>query len=180
MLKSSLDLLRDHNSSFILTGRTLTILEDVYASASGLNIFNTTIPLKPLTAEQLRQVAVNTLNVVRKSNEYQSVDPFTDEVIKQFHPDRFEIPRQFMVLCSKILDIAIEKGTEKLNSEAFELGAAKFQDELAQKEVPPDIRKVLYLGLQQGGFSIAKDADLDKVFEVLGNYVTSIVDLLII
>jgi hypothetical protein len=73
-----------------------------------------------------------------------------------------------MVLCSKILDIAIEKGTEKLDSEAFEMGFAKFQDELAQKEVPPDIRRVLYLGLQQGGFSIAKDADLDKVFEVLG------------
>ncbi|MBN8656501.1 MAG: ATP-binding protein [Anaerolineae bacterium] len=168
MLESSLDLLRDHNSSFILTGRTLTILEDVYASASGLNIFNTTIPLKPLTPEQLRQVAVNTLNVVREANDYQSVDPFTDEVIRTISSRSFGIPRQFMVLCSKILDIAIEKGTEKLDSEAFEIGFAKFQDELAQREVPPDIRRVLYLGLQQGGFSIAKDADLDKVFEVLG------------
>lgn len=168
MLESSLDLLRDHNSSFILTGRTLTILEDVYASASGLNIFNTTIPLKPLTPEQLRQVAVNTLNVVREASDHQSVNPFTDEVIDTISSRSFGIPRQFMVLCSKILDIAIEKGTEKLDSEAFEIGFAKFQDELAQREVPPDIRRVLYLGLQQGGFSIAKDADLDKVFEVLG------------
>jgi len=168
MLESSLDLLRDHNSSFILTGRTLTILEDVYASASGLNIFNTTLPLKPLPPEQLRQIAVNTLNVVRENTDPFSVYPFTDEVINTISSRSFGIPRQFVVLCSKILDIAIEKGTEKLDSEAFELGFAKFQDELAQKEVPPDIRRVLYLGLQQGGFSIAKDADLDKVFEVLG------------
>jgi Cdc6-like AAA superfamily ATPase len=168
MLESSLDLLRDHNSSFILTGRTLTILEDVYASASGLNIFNTTIPLKPLTPEQLRQVAVNTFNVVRENTDSFSVHPFTDDVINTISSRSFGIPRQFVVLCSKILDIAIEKGTLKLDSEAFELGFSKFQDELAQKEVPPDIRRVLYLGLQQGGFSIAKDADLDKVFEVLG------------
>lgn len=168
MLESSLDLLRDHNCSFILTGRTLTILEDVYASAAGLNIFNTSIPLKPLSPEQLREIAVNTLNVVRENTHPVSVEPFTDEVISTISSRSFGIPRQFMVLCSKILDIAIERGTEKLDSEAFEMGFAKFQDELAQKEVPPDIRRVLYLGLQQGGFSIAKDAELDKVFEVLG------------
>ncbi|OPY77959.1 MAG: hypothetical protein A4E65_02493 [Syntrophorhabdus sp. PtaU1.Bin153] len=40
MLESTLDLIRDKRCSFILTGRTLTILEDIYAS--GLDIFNET------------------------------------------------------------------------------------------------------------------------------------------
>lgn len=166
MLESTLDLIRDKRCSFILTGRTLTILEDVYAS--GLDIFNETIPLKPLSPQELRLIAIRTLNLVRQSPSEISVLPFTDEVIEIIASKSFGIPRQFVLLCGRILKIAIENGAEKLNTDVFQRSFEQLQDEVAEKEVPPDIRRILYLGLQQGGFSISKDADLDQVFDVLG------------
>lgn len=166
MLESTLDLLRDKRCSFILTGRTLTILEDVYAS--GLDIFNETIPLKPLSAQELRLIAVRTLNLVRRHADEQSVQPFTDEVLEIMASKSFGIPRQFVLLCGKILKIAIENNTEQLNLSAFQKSFEQLQEEVAERDVPPDIRRILYLGLQQGGFSISKDAELDQVFDVLG------------
>jgi len=168
MLEASLDLIRDHRCSFILTGRTLTILEDVYASASGLNMFNATIPLKPLDEKQLRQIAIKTLNLVREESNEKSIAPFTKNVLDTILSKSFGIPRQFVLLCSRVLDMAVEVGASKLNSDVFEQAFSKLQDELAQKEVPPDIRRVLYLGLQQGGFSISRDANLDEIFKILG------------
>jgi Cdc6-like AAA superfamily ATPase len=166
MLEGTLDLIRDKRCSFILTGRTLTILEDVYAS--GLDIFNETIPLKPLSPQELRLIAIRTLNLVRHSPNEDSVLPFTDEVIEIIASKSFGIPRQFVLLCGRILKIAIGNGAEQLNTGVFQKSFEQLQDEIAQKEVPPDIRRILYLGLQQGGFSISKDADLDQVFDVLG------------
>lgn len=166
MLESTLDLVRDGRCSFILTGRTLTILEDVYAS--GLDIFNETIPLKPLSPQELRLIAIRTLNLVRSHPDEQSVSPFTDEAIETMTSKSFGIPRQFVLLCGKILKIAIEKGVEKIDLDAFQESFEQLQDEVAEREVPPDIRRILYLGLQQGGFSISKDAELDQVFDVLG------------
>jgi hypothetical protein len=166
MLESTLDLIRDGRCSFILTGRTLTILEDVYAS--GLDIFNETIPLKPLAPQELRLVAIRTFNLVRDSPDERSVLPFTDEAIETMASKSFGIPRQFVLLCGKILKIAIKKGIERIDLEAFQESFEQLQDEFAEREVPPDIRRILYLGLQQGGFSISKDAELDQVFEVLG------------
>ncbi len=125
MLESALDLIRDKRCAFILTGRTLTILEDVYAS--GLDIFNEVIPLQPLSSEELR-----------------------------------------LIICGKILKIAIEHGAEELTRDVFERSFEYLQDEIAAKDVPPDIRRIIYLGLQQGGFSVAKDADLDQVFNIIG------------
>lgn len=166
MLESTLDLIRDRRCSFILTGRTLTILEDVYAS--GLDIFNETIPLKPLSPQELRLIAIRTLNLVRSHPDTQSVSPFTDEVIEMMVSKSFGIPRQFVLLCGKILKIAIENDVERIDLDAFEKSFEQLQDEVAESEVPPDIRRILYLGLQQGGFSISKDAGLDQVFDVLG------------
>lgn len=166
MLESTLDLIRDGRCSFILTGRTLTILEDVYAS--GLDIFNETIPLKPLSPQELRQIAIRTLNLVRDHPDEQSVSPFTDEAIETITSKSFGIPRQFVLLCGKILKIAIEQGVEQIDMDAFQNSFEQLQDEVAEREVPPDIRRILYLGLQQGGFSISKDAELDQIFDVLG------------
>jgi Cdc6-like AAA superfamily ATPase len=166
MLESTLDLIRDKRCSFILTGRSLTILEDVYAS--GLDIFNETIPLKPFTLQELRLIAVRTLNLVRHRPDEHSVFPFTDDVIEIMASKSFGIPRQFVLLCGRILKIAIENGAEQLNADVFQQSFEQLQEEVAEKEVPPDIRRILYLGLQQGGFSISKDADLDQVFDVLG------------
>jgi len=166
MLESTLDLIRDKRCSFILTGRTLTILEDVYAS--GLDIFNETIPLKPLSPQELRLMAVRTLNLVRHHPDEHSVLPFTDEVVEIMASKSFGIPRQFVLLCGRILKIAIESGAEQLNVNVFQQSFEQLQEEVAEKEVPPDIRRILYLSLQQGGFSISKDADLDQVFDVLG------------
>lgn len=166
MLESTLDLIRDKRCSFILTGRTLTILEDVYAS--GLDVFNETIPLKPLSSQELRLIAVRTLNLVRHHADEQSVLPFTDDVLEVMASKSFGIPRQFVLLCGKILKIAIENSTEQLNLSAFQESFEQLQEEVAERDVPPDIRRILYLGLQQGGFSISKDAELDQVFDVLG------------
>lgn len=166
MLESSLDLLRDKRCSFILTGRTLTILEDVYAS--GLDIFNETIPLKPLSPQELRLIAIRTLNLVRQHPDENSIVPFTDDVLETIISKSIRIPRQFVLLCGRILKIAIENGTEELTTDAFRRSFEQLQEENAEKDVPLDIRRILYLGLQQGGFSISKDADLDHIYEILG------------
>jgi len=166
MLESSLDLIRDKRCAFILTGRTLTILEDVYAS--GLDIFNETIPLKPLSPHQLRLIAIRTLNLVRHHPDETSVCPFTDEVIETIASKSFGIPRQFVLLCGKMLKLAVESGDQELTPQVFEKLFEQYQDELADSDIPPDIRRILYLGLQQGGFSISKHAELDHVFEILG------------
>lgn len=166
MLESTLDLIRDKRCSFILTGRTLTILEDVYSS--GLDIYNETIPLKPLSPPDLRLITARTLNLVRYKPDEQSIWPFTDEVMEIMASKSFGIPRQFVLLCGRILKIAIENGEEELNLGAFQNSFEQFQEEIAERDVPPDIRRILYLGLQQGGFSISKDANLDQIFDVLG------------
>lgn len=166
MLESTLDLIRDKRCAFILTGRTLTILEDVYAT--GLDIFNETIPLKPLSPDQLRLIAIRTLNLVRHHPDENSVYPFTDEVIDIIASKSFGFPRQFILLCGRILKLAIESGEQELTPQVFQKLFEQYQDELADSDIPPDIRRILYLGLQQGGFSISKHAELDQVFEILG------------
>lgn len=166
MLESTLDLIRDKRCAFILTGRTLTILEDVYAT--GLDIFNETIPLKPLSHDQLRLIAIRTLNLVRHHPDETSIHPFTDEVLEVIASKSFGIPRRFILLCGKMLKLAIESGDQELTPQVFEKLFEQYQDELAESDIPPDIRRILYLGLQQGGFSISKHAELDQVFEILG------------
>jgi hypothetical protein len=165
MFESSLDLLRDYRCSFILTGRTLTILEDVYSS--GLDIFNETIPLQPLSNHDLRLISIRTINLVRYKPDQNSVYPFNEDVINTIALKSFGIPRQFILICGKLLKIAIENGIEELTEKQFQQTFEQLQEEIAAQEVPPDIRRVLYLGLQQGGFSISKDAELDAVFDVL-------------
>jgi hypothetical protein len=124
--------------------------------------------LKPLSPQELRLITIRTLNLVRSRPDEQSVSPFTDEVIEMMASNSFGIPRQFILLCGKILKIAIENGIEQIDLDAFQESFEQLQDEVAEREVPPDIRRILYLGLQQGGFSISKDAELDQVFDVLG------------
>lgn len=166
MLESSLDLIRDNRCGFIFTGRTLTIIEDVYAT--GLDLFNETIPLKPLSFEELRLITVRTLNLVRITPDDHSVHPFTEEVIQIITSKSYGIPRQYILICGKVLKIAVESGAENLDDSVFRESFEKLQDHIAQQEVLPDIRRILYLGLQKGGFSISKDADLDEVFDIIG------------
>ena len=113
-------------------------------------------------------IAIRTLNLVRSQPDGQNVSPFTDEVIETMASKSFGIPRQFVLLCGKILKIAIENGIGQIDLDAFQESFEQLQDEVAEREVPPDIRRILYLGLQQGGFSISKEAELDQVFDVLG------------
>lgn len=168
MLEDALDVLRDNRCGFILTGRRLTILQDIYHSSSGLDIFNMEIPLKPLSMDDLRLIAVRTLNSVRYRPSKSSTHPFSDSVIRTIASDSYNIPRQFILICGAILRLAILGCEAKINSEIYEKLSDKYQDEIKDRDVPPDIRRILYLGLQQGGFSISKDAELDQVFEVLG------------
>ncbi len=166
MLETSLDLIRDRRCSFIFTGRTLTILEDIYAS--GLNIFNDTIPLKPLSHEELHLIANRTLNLARYFPQENEALPFTKEAIDAIASKSFGIPRQFVILCARSLKLAVANNDEEINIDVFQRLFEQLQDEMAETDLPPDIRRILYLGLQQGGFPISKDAELDQVFEVLG------------
>ncbi len=166
MLESTLDLIRDNRCSFILTGRTLTIVEDIYAS--GLDIFNMTISLQPLAPSDLRLLAERNLNSVRVTPAEGSVFPFSDQAMEKIVVKSSGIPRQFVLLCGKILKIAIQHGEGELTLGVFDKFFDQYQDMVANSDVPPEILRVLYLGLQQGGFSIAKNADLEEVFGILG------------
>ena len=168
MFESALDLLRDNRCGFILTGRRLTILQDVYHSSSGLDIYNEEIPLNPLSSDELRLIAVRTLNLVRPRPNEASTHPFAESVVETMASKTFGIPRQFILLCGAILRLAFLNCENEITPEVFERLFEDYQDELKDGDVPPDIRRILYLGLQQGGFSISKDAELDKVFEIIG------------
>ena len=168
MFESALDLLRDNRCGFILTGRRLTILQDVYHSSSGLDIYNEEIPLNPLSSDELRLIAVRTLNLVRHRPDEASTHPFAESVVETMASKTFGIPRQFILLCGAILRLAFLNCENEITPEVFERLFEDYQDELKDSDVPPDIRRILYLGLQQGGFSISKDAELDKVFEIIG------------
>lgn len=168
MFESALDLLRDNRCGFILTGRRLTILQDVYHSSSGLDIYNEEIPLNPLSSDELRLIAVRTLNLVRPRPDEASTHPFAESVVETMASKTFGIPRQFILLCGAILRLAFLNCENEITPEVFERLFEDYQDELKDSDVPPDIRRILYLGLQQGGFSISKDAELDKVFEIIG------------
>jgi hypothetical protein len=168
MFESALDLLRDNRCGFILTGRRLTILQDVYHSSSGLDIYNEEIPLNPLSSDELRLIAVRTLNLVRPRPNEASTHPFAESVVETMASKTFGIPRQFILLCGAILRLAFLNCENEITPEVFERLFEDYQDELKDSDVPPDIRRILYLGLQQGGFSISKDAELDKVFEIIG------------
>lgn len=168
MFESALDLLRDNRCGFILTGRRLTILQDVYHSSSGLDIYNEEIPLNPLSSDELRLIAVRTLNLVRPHPDEASTHPFAESVVETMASKTFGIPRQFILLCGAILRLAFLNCENEITPEVFERLFEDYQDELKDSDVPPDIRRILYLGLQQGGFSISKDAELDKVFEIIG------------
>ncbi len=124
--------------------------------------------MKPLSPQDLRLIAIRTLNLVRHQPDENSVNPFNDEVINIIASKSFGIPRQFILICGRILKIAIERGVENISEEGFPQTFEQLQEEISGQDVPPDIRRVLYLGLQQGGFSISRDADLDEVFDVLG------------
>lgn len=168
MLEDTLDLLRDDRCGFILTGRRLTILQDIYHSSSGLDIYNIEIPLTPLSSDDLRLIAVRTLNLVRCCPDESSTDPFSESVIEKIASDSFGIPRQFVLICGALLRLAANNNEIKITPDVCERLSDQYQDEIKNKDVPPDIRRILYLGLQQGGFSISRDAELDQVFEVLG------------
>jgi Cdc6-like AAA superfamily ATPase len=168
MFESTLDLLRDSRCGFILTGRKLTILQDVYHSSSGLDIYNTEIPMKPLSSDELRLIAIRTLNLVRHHPHEDSTHPFAEFVVEKMASKAFGIPRQFILLCGAIQRLAFLNDETEIPPEVFEKLFDKYQDELQDSDVPPDIRRILYLGLQQRGFSISKDAELDEVFEIIG------------
>lgn len=168
MFESALDLLRDNRCGFILTGRRLTILQDVYHSSSGLDIYNEEIPLNPLSSDELRLIAVRTLNLVRPRPDEASTRPFAESVVETMASKTFGIPRQFILLCGAILRLAFLNCENEITPEVFGRLFEDYQDELKDSDVPPDIRRILYLGLQQGGFAISKDAELDKVFEIIG------------
>ena len=168
MFESTLDLLRDSRCGFILTGRRLTILQDVYHSSAGLDIYNREIPMEPLSSDELRLIAVRTLNLVRRHPDEGSPHPFTESVIEMMASKAFGIPRQFTLLCGAIVRLAFLNDESEITPEVFQRLFEKHQDEINGSEVSPDIRRILYLGLEQGGFSISKNADLDEVFKIIG------------
>lgn len=159
LFDQALPILRDTRCAFILTGRTLTVAQDIYGSILG--IFSHQITLEPMSAEDLRAIAVKTLNLVR----YQERDdtyPFGEEAMTRLVVSSRGIPRHFNRNCTDVLDAAVRLGHTVLDGEPFAACFAETQARVAA-EVEPQIRQLLYIARKHGGISQQNRGALDEL-----------------
>jgi len=171
LLDDATDLLRrgQGKRGFLLTGRFTSGLQDV--SGQMLGLFSETIALPRMSADELYHVAVNYLNTARKRPSGE-VDPFTPEVISQIAESAYHIPRQFNMICEKVMRRGAMSGVERIDEEAFPALWHMVQSGFVLG-LTPDIRRLLYIARRSGGLS----ADIpDTTLEQLG--VETFVELL--
>ncbi len=149
LFDGALPILRSDKCAFILTGRTLTVAQDIYGSILG--IFSRQLQLQVLRHEELHEIAVKTLNLVRY-DERPDAYPFTDDAIARLAASAFGIPRQFNRNCADILEAAVRLGYETLDDTAFEACFADVQANVSA-EVDAQVRQLLYIAQKNGGFS---------------------------
>ena len=149
LFDSALPILRSDKCAFILTGRTLTVAQDIYGNILG--IFQQQISLEPLKPEELRAIAVKTLNLVRRQ-ERADAYPLSEEAVARLAASAYGIPRHFNQLCAKVLDAAVLLGYEVLDADAFETCFGEVQANVSA-QVEPQIRQLLYIAQKHGGFS---------------------------
>ena len=149
MFDSALPLLRSGKCAFILTGRTLTVAQDIYGAILG--IFHRQLQLPVLRPEELRGIAIKTLNLVRQE-ERPDVYPFSDEAIAEMAAGSYGIPRQFNLNCADVLEAAVRLGCETLDAEGFARCFADVQATISA-DVEAQMRQLLYVAQKNGGFS---------------------------
>jgi hypothetical protein len=171
LLDDATDLLRrgQGKRGFLLTGRFTSVLQDV--SGQMLGLFSETITLPRMSTDELYHIAVNYLNTARERPSGEVV-PFTPEVISQIAEYAYHIPRQFNLICEKMMRRGAMNGVEKIDEQTFPILWRMVQGEFAL-ELTPDIRRLLYVARRSGGLSADID---DATLEQLG--VETFVELL--
>lgn len=149
LFDSALPILRSDKCAFILTGRTLTVAQDIYGSILG--IFSRQLQLQVMKPEELQEIAVKTLNLVRHM-ERPDAYPFTDEAVARLAASAIGLPRQFNRNCADVLEAAIRLGYERLDAAAFDACFADVQANVSV-EVDAQVRHMLYVAQRNGGFS---------------------------
>jgi hypothetical protein len=166
MLQGALPLLRSDKCAFILTGLTLPLAHmaafDLYGSMLGL--FDEAIQLNVLSPDELRTIAVKTLNLVRRQERDDSY-PFDEEAIAEAATRSHGIPRLFNVICARVLEQAALQEIEVIDQDTF--GACYEAVQIGvSAEVTPQMRSVLAIASRTpGGFSSEMP---DEVLDELG------------
>ena len=162
LLDDATDLLRrgQGKRSFLLTGRFTSALRDT--SDQMLGLFSENITLDRMSTEDLLYIAINYLNIARKRPSGE-VTPFTSKVIAQIAEHAYHIPRQFNMICEKVMRRGAMSSVEQINEETFASLWKSVQNEFAL-ELTPDIRRLLYVAKSSGGLSAdIDDATLEKL-----------------
>ncbi len=160
MLDEALSMIRDKRISFLMTGRTLSISEDIYSSILGIQ--TETIILKEFDTDKLKVMARSYMNVARTNNKTDFF-PFDEEVIELIATKSLGIARQFMVVAERILFIAIRHEINKIDVASFEKCFSEVQNEVSLK-LSPHMRHILYLAKQPSGLSEdISDSKLDEL-----------------
>jgi len=149
LFDGALPILRSDKCAFILTGRSLTVAQDIYGSILG--IFSRQLQLQVMKPEELHEIAVKTLNLVRYE-ERPDARPYTDEAVVRLAASAVGLPRQFNRNCADVLEAAIRLGYERLDEATFEACFADVQANVAA-EVDAQVRQMLYIAQKNGGFS---------------------------
>ncbi len=171
LLDDATDLLRRGRGKrgFLLTGRSTSTLQAV--SGQMLGLFSETIALPRMSTDELYHIAVNYLNTARERPSGE-VAPFTPEVISQIAEYAYHIPRQFNLICEKVMRRGAMRSVERIDERTFSMLWRMVQSEFAL-ELTPDIRRLLYVARRSGGLSADID---DAALEQLG--VETFVELL--
>lgn len=159
MFDGALPLLRSDKCAFILTGRTLTVAQDIYGAILG--IFHRQLQLPVLKPEELREIAIKTLNLARRE-ERPDAYPFSDESIAEIVAKSYGIPRQFNLNCADVLEAAVRLGYEALDAAAFAHCFADVQATISA-DVEVQVRQLLYIAQKHGGFSQDNRKALDEL-----------------
>ncbi|MGK7878465.1 MAG: hypothetical protein AB4426_35740 [Xenococcaceae cyanobacterium] len=115
-----------------------------------------------MSQSDLRQIAINYLNSVRKLPRKDS-HPFTEDVMKLITRYAQGFPRQLNTICEKVLRQAASDEYEIIDETAFSSIWETLQQEFTYS-LSPQFRHLLYVAYQVGGISEdISDQDLEKI-----------------
>lgn len=168
MFDGALSLLRNKGCAFILAGRTLTVAQDIYARILG--IFREQILLPKLQPEELNEIAVKTMNLVRRKST-DNTYPLQAEAMNQLIMKSGGNPRQFNRNCADVLATAIRLGIEIINQKTFQICFEEVQANVGAN-IDGHVRQLLYIAHKYGGFSqdnrkALQELNRDDFIEVL-------------
>lgn len=161
ILEGSLDLFRrGEKRSFLITGRGFTDLQE--ATLRALGIFSEDLSLEPMQPAELRQIAINYLNLARNTPR-QDTYPFTDEVMERITQYAQGTPRQLNIICEKVLRQAAQMNPEVIDLPAFEAIWQTVRQQVTYN-LTPHLRRLLYVAYEAKGISEdITDQYLDRI-----------------